>query len=279
MNTVFINNVTDLFSRPDNTERVDQALCGTSAKILEQSDGWYYLETCYGYHGWVQKTRMRPFAKRNAWDLAPKLIVLQPLADILTQPRVQSTRLTTVLRGGILGQFGTALQDGWQHVCLPGGEAGWVPASFLAPMPKFDGVPEKEMRTRITDSALSYLGTQYRWGGKSPFGIDCSGLTQMAYQLNGITIWRDAEIKPGYAVHEIEKDKMKPADLLYFPGHVAMYLGNGKFVHATGHVGDSCVTINSLDPYNDHYREDLAENMIAVGSAFPLQKLAAFTAD
>ena len=72
---------------------------------------------------------------------------------------------------------------------------------------------------------------------------------------------------------------MKSADLLYFPGHVAMYLGNGKFVHATGHIGDNCVTISSLDPYNDIYRKDLAENITAVGSVFPLTKAAAFTID
>lgn len=279
MNTVFINSITDLFSQPDNTKRVDQALCGTTANILEQDGGWYHLETCYGYRGWVQKSRMRPLVKRTTWDFVPKLIVLQPMADILIEPRVQSSCLMTVVRGCILGQFGTVPQGGWQHVCLPGGEAGWIPASFLAPMLQFNTMDEAELRTRITNSALSYLGTQYRWGGKSPAGIDCSGLTQMAYQLNGIAIWRDAEIKPGYAVHEIKKEELKPADLLYFPGHVAMYLGNEQFVHATGHVGDSCVTVNSLDAYNDAYRKDLAGNITAIGSVFPLTKSAAFSID
>ncbi|WOC32508.1 MULTISPECIES: C40 family peptidase [Caproicibacterium] len=279
MNTVFVNSMTDLFDQPNSTERVDQALCGTTANILEQSSGWYYLETCYGYRGWVQKSRMRPVAKRNTWDLAPKLIVLQAMADVLIEPRVQSACLITAVRGCILGQFGAVSQNGWQHVCLPGGEAGWIPAAFLSKMPKIDGVSEKELRERVTRSALSYLGTQYRWGGKSPAGIDCSGLVQMAYQLNGVSIWRDAEIKPGFAIHEIDKSQMKSADLLYFPGHVAMYLGNGKFVHATGHIGDNCVTISSLDPYNDIYRKDLAENITAVGSVFPLTKAAAFTID
>ena len=70
----------------------------------------------------------------------------------------------------------------------------------------------------------SYLGAQYRWGGKTPLGIDCSGIVSMAYLLNGVTIYRAAAIKSGFALHEISLEAAKPGDLLFFPGHVAMYL-------------------------------------------------------
>ena len=61
---------------------------------------------------------------------------------------------------------------------------------------------------------------------------------------------------------------VKPGDLLFFPGHVAIYLGNGKIIHATGHPESSCVTFNSLREGEPGYREDLKNSMCAAGSIF-----------
>ncbi len=61
---------------------------------------------------------------------------------------------------------------------------------------------------------------------------------------------------------------MKPGDLLFFPGHVAMYIGNDKYVHSTGKNGSDGVVINSLNPFDEDYREDLLKNLKAVGSIF-----------
>lgn len=70
----------------------------------------------------------------------------------------------------------------------------------------------------VTATARSYLGVHYRWGGKTPMGIDCSGLTSMSYLLSGVVIYRDAEIREGFPVHPIPRSSMRPGDLLYFPG-------------------------------------------------------------
>lgn len=127
---------------------------------------------------------------------------------------------------------------------------------------------EDLLRRNIVKTAISYLGTQYRWGGKTPLGIDCSGLCSMAYLLNGIVIYRDAIIKEEFSIHEILLENVKPGDLLYFPGHIAMYIGNGKYVHATGKNGSDEVVINSLNPDDPDYREDLPKVLKAVGSLF-----------
>ena len=127
---------------------------------------------------------------------------------------------------------------------------------------------EKRFREAVVETAKTYLGTQYRWGGRSTAGIDCSGLTSVSYMLNGILIFRDAKIVEGYPVHEIQKADRKPGDLLYFPGHIAMYVGEGRYLHSTGKVGSGGVVYNSLDPNSAEYRKDLADSLYAVGSIF-----------
>ena len=90
----------------------------------------------------------------------------------------------------------------------------------------------------------------------------------MAYLLCGIRIYRDAAIKPGFPIHAIPPAAMQEGDLLYFPGHIALYLGGGLYIHSTGRAGDDGVTVNSLDADAPLYRADLPARLLAVGSYF-----------
>ena len=107
-----------------------------------------------------------------------------------------------------------------------------------------------------------------RWGGKTPQGIDCSGLVGSAYLLNGVKIYRNASIREGFPVHEIDRAKINKGDLLFFKGHVAMYLGDGMYIHSTSKAGSDGVVLNSLCPGHPLYRHDLATGVLAVGSIF-----------
>ena len=90
----------------------------------------------------------------------------------------------------------------------------------------------------------------------------------MSYLLNGIIIYRDAKIMEGFPIHEIDRKDMKPGDLMLFPGHVAMYMGDDRYIHSTGKAGDDGVVINSLNPNDPDYRADLPDKLTAVGSYF-----------
>lgn len=92
--------------------------------------------------------------------------------------------------------------------------------------------------------------------------------TSVSYMMNGILTYRDAKIVEGYPVREIAAGEKKMGDLLYFPGHIAMYMGNGKYIHSTGKAGSGGVVINSLNPEDADFRADLAESLYAVGSIF-----------
>ena len=90
----------------------------------------------------------------------------------------------------------------------------------------------------------------------------------MAYMLCGICIYRDADIVEGFPIHAIPRERMRKGDLLFFPGHVGMYIRNGLFIHSTSHEGDEGVVLASLTPGHPRYRGDLRETMTDCGSIF-----------
>ncbi len=90
-------------------------------------------------------------------------------------------------------------------------------------------------------TAKKYLNAPYQWGGKSPFGIDCSGFVQMVFKINGYKLLRDSlqQAKQGKAV---ELKDLQPGDLAFFASkeakisHVGIFLGDDKIIHASGKV-------------------------------------------
>ncbi len=95
----------------------------------------------------------------------------------------------------------------------------------------------KKARERIVDTALSYEGVPYLYGGINPNGFDCSGLVYRVFlQSVGVELPRTA--REQFAFREpIDKGKLQPGDLLFFNttgplAHVGIYMGEGKFIHA-----------------------------------------------
>ena len=249
-------------------ERADELLCGWGADILEElPTGWCRVRTAYRYEGWARRELLRP---AGDWRRRGRLIVRAPFADVLFGPAVERPVLDTLPRGALAAALGEP-EDGWQKISLPDGREGYTKSNLLAeyyePAPSWT---EEALRARAVEAAKAYLGTQYRWGGKSPLGIDCSGLAFMAYWLNGINIFRDSRMEAGFPIHPVDRGVIDVGDLLYFPGHVALYLGEGKYIHSTAKTGSDGVVINSLNPGDADYRADLAESLTAVGSLFPL---------
>ena len=84
----------------------------------------------------------------------------------------------------------------------------------------------------------------------------------MSYLDNGLLIYRDASIVEGYPIRKIPAEALKKGDLIFFPGHVAVYLGEGKYIHATGFTKTPYVTVNSLRREDPDCRQDLVDKII-----------------
>ena len=278
-----------------NCSLLDEALYGMKVELLSQINDWYLVRTHYRYEGYVNASSLlMEESKISNWEGMSKAIVTHSYVDVLSLPKVQGACLLSLTRGALVAVLGPMEENGFVPVLLVDGRCGYIKRKFLGPFinaifhddflhfhidsPYHQRIQafvkgelqlsEEVFRERVVQTAISYLGTQYRWGGKTSLGIDCSGLCAMAYLLNGLVIYRDAKIVTGFPVHEIAYEDKKPGDLLFFPGHVAMYIGDDRYVHSTSKDGSDGVVINSLNPSHEDYREDLVRLLHGTGSVF-----------
>lgn len=107
-----------------------------------------------------------------------------------------------------------------------------------------------ELQKQVVLTALQYLGVPYVWGGESPSGFDCSGLSKYIFAQYGVDL-------PHYAASQfnmgtpVSTDELQPGDLLFWgpgnPHHVAMYIGNGKYIEAPNFDEVVCVSTLEID--------------------------------
>ena len=111
-------------------------------------------------------------------------------------------------------------------------------------------------KARVAQTAKSYSGVPYVWGGSSPSGFDCSGFTHYVFLKNDIVIPR-VSADQYYTGIWVDKNQLQIGDLVFFttyktgPSHVGIYIGNGKFIHASSGAGK--ITISDLN--NPYYKQ------------------------
>jgi gamma-D-glutamyl-L-lysine dipeptidyl-peptidase len=272
--------VSDLRRTPGRrNERVSQALMGETVRILEEREGWAYVRLAHdGYLGWVQGESLHRCTPEEAAAYAEacdRLVSGElPPAYALAPSDAASGNDNPVV--GKL-PFGAKLplvecRDGWTALRLPDGRLWWCAESATLPIahrPRPDAVGIAATLQLIR----RFAGVPYLWGGRSPFGYDCSGLAQTFWRFMGVTIPRDADQQ--FSAGQPVAGAPQPGDLLFFAddptdapetgarlghiSHVAISLGDDEFIHANGAAG--CTSYNSFDPASPRYRRWLAEHL------------------
>ena len=97
---------------------------------------------------------------------------------------------------------------------------------------------------KVTELSGKFLTIPYLWGGTSDFGFDCSGMVQRLYRFVGKEIPRNADQQRDFTDTVSGFDSALPGDLVFFKGHVGLYLGDGKMIHANGH--SASVSVDDL---------------------------------
>lgn len=115
-------------------------------------------------------------------------------------------------------------------------------------------VPPSATGNAIVDYAMQFLGVPYLYGGSSPSGFDCSGLTSYVYRACGISINRTADAQMDQGTY-VPRDQLQPGDLVFFGSggyawHVGIYVGNDSYLHAP--QDNDFVKISSMRYANDY---------------------------
>ena len=207
----------------DRSEIVTQLLFGEHIEILERQNQWARIKIQFDdYEGWVDSKQYQVISEANYNQLSKEAIILNAdLIDYITAP-------DNLLLPIPLGASLTFLNNSDINT-----------SNFDFEGTKTSGIKPK---SALINTAFMYLNAPYLWGGKTPFGIDCSGFTQMVYKLNGYKIHRDAsqQALDGEPLSFIEESEA--GDLAFFDNdegniiHVGIIMDNNYIIHASGKV-------------------------------------------
>ena len=213
----------------EQSEQVTQILFGETFEIIERRKSWYHIKTQLdNYEGWIDTKLVRRIKEKEFEQINnSKKHISNDIVSIITKsddktillipagstfPNFNNTDLTfkIVEDRYELNQNITKLTD--------------------------------DIRKNIISTAIKYINAPYLWGGRTHFGIDCSGFSQIAYKICGLNIPRDAsqQVTMGRTINMIEE--AKPGDLAFFDNdegqiiHVGIIMGNNKIIHASGKV-------------------------------------------
>ncbi len=236
------------------SEQVDEMLYGDKCEIVDKKGEFCKIITDYGYTGYIKKKAI------NCEKYTPNYIVNLPFADLLFRDRNFFKPALSLPMGAKVHITENDESQRYFKIKLQKGEEYFIHKNHVKPLNLLPKTQE-DIRFSVTQTAKSYLGVQYRWGGRTPYGVDCSGLCFNAYRFNGIDIWRDANPEKTKGLRIIPFETAKEGDLMFFKGHMAMYLGNGEIIHASASKGK--VIIEKYE--NNSY---LKEIYISTGTIF-----------
>jgi hypothetical protein len=208
-------------------EQVTQLLLGETADLLESRGEWLRLRAHRdGYEGWVNEGYLLAVDPSRAARWAAAATAWSEGARVLTDDGV-AVALPVGAR--------VALSAG--VVELPDGRRGRIADGYVRPLAEIVADARRAPPERW--ALERFEGAPYQWGGRTPSGVDCSGLVQTAFAARGVTLPRDSS-KQALAGEPVGPGAVRPGDLLFFHGeasanvtHVAFAAEGGTLVHST----------------------------------------------
>lgn len=197
-------------------EQGSELLFGESIRVFEVKDGWAWLQNdTDGYVGYAQASGLAAGTITPTHRISALRSYLYPEADL----KAPASDVLTM--NALLPVAGS--ENGFHRLST----GGWVWSGHTAAVGAYE--------TDHGAVALRFLGTPYLWGGRSSIGLDCSGLVQAALAPCGIAAPRDSDMQADFLGETVpydgDEDALRRGDLVFWPGHVGIWLDPGRFVH------------------------------------------------
>jgi gamma-D-glutamyl-L-lysine dipeptidyl-peptidase len=237
--------VANMYSKPaERSDVVSQVIYGSNVKLLEARGEWSRIETPDHYRGWTPSRYLRVVLAGNGYATAGPTVKVESLfANIYAEPDVTKHKPVLTIPFEVKLEVAAesanakgvrAKHEGWIYIRLPGMTNAWIQAGDVTADSKPLNVAQS------IELAKRFVGLPYLWGGRSSFGFDCSGFTQMLVRARGLEMPRDADKQAAWSgVARVERKDLQPGDLLFFGSseksitHTGMYIGDGQIIQAT----------------------------------------------
>jgi cell wall-associated NlpC family hydrolase len=198
-----------------NSEQMDQILFGERFEVLEEEGAWVFGQAARdGYVGFVEAAALQPAGAMPTHRVSALRTYAFAKASIKSRAIGPYSINSLVTVEAVEGKLAKVTG------------AGWMTAAHLSPIGEFED--------DWAAVAERFVGAPYLWGGRESLGLDCSGLIQQALFACGRACPRDTDQQQAVGL-AIEATAFGRGDLVFWKGHVAMGVGDGRIVHANGH--------------------------------------------
>ena len=251
------NSVGNLRGLPSHSsELVSQAVLGTKLKILKREGEWYLVQTPDDYISWIDHGGIHVMEESGFNDYFKSSYIFTDTYGFSYTDELKKDIVSDIVMGSKLNVVG--LRNDFYEVSYPDGRLALIEKNKLLKENAFDKY--KNDKNNLLEYSKKLIGIPYLWGGTSTKGFDCSGFTKTLYSMNGYVIPRDAsqQINEGLTVDSLRDwSNLQVGDLLFFGyerdgrtriDHVAMWVGDNKFIQASKNV-----RINSVDELSEDY--------------------------
>jgi hypothetical protein len=216
------------------TEMVSQLLFGEYVEILEEEENFVRVKCLYdGYEGWIQANQLTQVDE----VLITNKYISSWIEEISINGRNKNIPMCSPVYSTNQGKV----------------LFGQVEANYFMDEDSFWNSSEKKITTSSLKEVYDkFMDTPYLWGGKSVFGIDCSGFVQQVFKMFGITLLRDAYLQEEQGTSVKSLDETKLGDLTFFHNengrviHVGIVLENHQIIHASGKVRIDTIDENGI---------------------------------
>jgi cell wall-associated NlpC family hydrolase len=206
---------------PDAGRGIDtELLRGESLRVFDRAGGFAWVQADWdGYVGYLPEEMI-------AAPITPTHRICVPRTFVYPEPELRKPVSDALSMGSLLTVVGEAETRGTRYLLLAGGQA--VIAAHCLPVKETAGDDYVAVAARLIE-------TPYLWGGRSGFGIDCSGLVQLALMMVGRQAPRDSDMQASFG-EEIGRGDLRRGDLAFWKGHVGIMEDEATLLHANGHT-------------------------------------------